>query len=84
MTSHPDGVSPVWLHDMGVSGVMLLEGKGLGCLLLLSPVELVKVSARDEVVREGLGVAHTLDTGVHEARVAQVAEASGAFLCGNW
>lgn len=50
----------------------------------LSPVELVKVSARDEIVGQGLGVAHTLDTRVHEACVAEVAETSGTFLCGNW
>lgn len=65
---------------------MLLEGKGVRTVVVvnLSPVELIKVSARDEIVREGLGVAHALDTRVHEASVAEVAEASGTFLCGNW
>lgn len=53
-------------------------------VVILSPVELVKVSARDEIVRKGLGVAHALNTRVHEASVAEVAKASGSFLCGNW
>lgn len=49
-----------------------------------APVELVKMSARQEVVRERLGVAHTLNTGVHEAGVAKVTEASGTFFCRDW
>lgn len=42
------------------------------------------MSPRQEVVCERLGVAHTLDAGVHEAGVTKVTEASGAFLCRNW
>ncbi len=50
----------------------------------MAPVELIEVSPWDEVVCERLGVAHTLDTRVHEAGVAKVTEASGSFLCRNW
>lgn len=39
------------------------------------------MSPRDEVVCKWLGVAHTLDAGVHKARVAKVTEACGAFFC---
>lgn len=48
------------------------------------PVELIEVSPWDEVICERLGVAHTLDTWVHEAGVAKVTKASGSFLCRNW
>ncbi len=33
------------------------------------PVKLIKVSPRDKVLSEGLGIAYTLNTGVHEACV---------------
>lgn len=49
-----------------------------------TPVELVQVSAGDEVVCQGLGVADTLNAGVHEACVAKVTEARGSFLRGDW
>lgn len=52
--------------------------------LSTAPVELVKMSAGQEVVRERLGVAHALNTGVHEAGVAKVTEASGTFFCRDW
>lgn len=82
VTSHPDGVGSI--KNVGLLEMFIQNNNGKFWASAAAPVELVQVSPRQEVVRERLGVAHTLDAGVHEAGVAEVTEASGSFLCWNW
>lgn len=84
VTSHPDGVGSVGKHNLRTAPSYQRRQDSLQQHTSTAPVELVQMPPRQEVVCERLGVAHTLNTGVHEAGVAKVTEASGTFLCRNW
>ena len=48
------------------------------------PVEFIKMSPWDKILRQWLCVTNTLDAWVHEACVSQVTQTRGSLFCWNW